>query len=117
MTYMLLIYQPHAERDIDSDEFGEMLKAYGAYTEHVRRTGAFVDAAPLAPTASATTVRVRDGNRLITDGPFAETKEWLGGFYMVECDSLDQAMELAAACPGATYGSIEIRPVIDLSGG
>lgn len=117
MTYMLLIYQPHVEMDPDSAEFGEMLKAYNAYTEHVRREGAFVDAAPLAAPTSATTVRVRDGNRLITDGPFAETKEWLGGFYMVECDSLDKALELAAECPGAKYGSIEIRPVIDMTGG
>jgi hypothetical protein len=62
-------------------------------------------------------VRVRDGNKLFTDGPFAETKEWLGGFYMVECDSLDKALELAALCPGATFGSIEVRPVIDMTGG
>jgi hypothetical protein len=116
MTYLLLIYQPHAEREIDAGESGEMLKAYDAYTEHVRRSGAFVDGAPLARTASATTVRVREGHRLITDGPFAETKEWLAGYYLVECDSLDKALELAAACPGAAYGSIEIRPVVDFGG-
>jgi hypothetical protein len=61
-------------------------------------------------------VRVRDGKRLITDGPFAETKEWLGGYYVIECDSLDRALDLAADCPGAKWGSIEIRPVMDIGG-
>lgn len=116
MTYMLLIYGTQTDREPSPEEWDGMLRAYEAYTERVKREGVFVDAAPLAPTSSATTVRVRDGNRVITDGPFAETKEWLGGFYMIECDSLDKAIELAAACPGAAIGSVEIRPVRDLSG-
>jgi hypothetical protein len=116
MTYMLLIYGPHADHEPTPAEFEGMIKSYEAYTEQVRKSGAYVDASPLAPPSSATTVRVRDGAKLITDGPFAETKEWLAGYYMVECDSLDKAMELAAACPGAAWGSVEIRPVMGLPG-
>jgi hypothetical protein len=93
---------------------GEMFQAYVAYTERVRAAGALVDASPLVEPSSATTVRVRDGKRMITDGPFAETKEWLAGYYVIECDSLDRALDLAADCPGASYGSIEIRPVMDI---
>ena len=111
---MLLIYQPDPPRDAAPSEMAEMFQAYTAYTERVRASGAFVDAAPLVAPSSATTVRVRDGKRVITDGPFAETKEWLGGYYVIECDSLDRALDLAADCPGASYGSIEIRPVMDI---
>lgn len=113
MTYMLLIYQPADHQPNESSD-SAIFQAYMKYTEEVRKAGAFVGAAPLVPTSSATTVRVRDGKRLITDGPFADTKEWLGGYYVVECDSLDKALDLAA-CPGASYGSVEVRPVLGLS--
>jgi hypothetical protein len=116
VTYMLLIYQPDPPQDAPPAAMEGMFQAYTAYTERVRASGAFVDASPLVAPSSATTVRVRDGKRLITDGPFAETKEWLGGYYVIECDSLDRALDLAADCPGASYGSIEIRPVMDISG-
>jgi hypothetical protein len=116
VTYMLLIYQPNPSREIAPAEMEGMFAAYTAYTERVKQSGAFVGAAPLVEPSSATTVRVRDGKRLITDGPFAETKEWLVGYYVIECDSLDRALDLAADCPGASYGSIEIRPVMDISG-
>ena len=113
MTYMLLIYQPTDYQPSETTS-SEMFQAYMAYGERLRKAGAFVDGAALVQPTSATTVRVRDGKKLITDGPFAETKEWLGGFYVLECDSLDRALELAADCPGAKNGSIEIRPFMDL---
>jgi hypothetical protein len=69
---------------------------------------------PLQPPSTATTIRIRQGNRVTTDGPFAETKEWLSGFYLAECESLDEALEWAAKCPGATYGAMEVRPLMEL---
>jgi hypothetical protein len=90
-----------------------MIPPYAAYGERLHAAGVLLASAPLAETSSATTVRLRDGKRLITDGPFAETKEYLGGYYIVECESLDRAIELASDCPGAAAGSIEIRPVLD----
>ena len=90
-----------------------MAEPFMAYNEYVKASGYYVDGAPLAELSTATTVRLRDGKRVITDGPFAETKEFLGGFYMVDCPSIDQAIELAAACPAAAFGSIEVRPVLD----
>jgi len=116
MTYMLLIYTPDSGRDHTDEEWAEMAKPFIAYNEYVKATGYYVDGAPLAELSSATTVRVRDGKRLITDGPFAETKEFLAGYYVLECPSLDQALELAAACPAAGFGSVEVRPVVDMSG-
>jgi len=113
VTYMLLIYQPAGYQPSESTA-SEMFQAYMAYSEQLRNAGAFVDGAALVPPTSATTVRLREGKKLITDGPFAETKEWLGGFYVLECDSLDRALELAADCPGAKYGSVEIRPFMEL---
>jgi hypothetical protein len=75
-----------------------------------------VDAAPLQPPETATTVRLRNGERLVTDGPFAETKEWLSGFYPFNCKSLDEALDWAAKIPGARHGSIEVRPVMEIPG-
>ncbi len=114
MQYMLLIYEDEAlwSRMTDDDRnrlFGE----YFSYTEEVRQAGAFVAGAPLQPTQTATTVRVRDGERLMTDGPFAETKEQLGGYYLVRCDNLDEAVEIATHIPDAVRGSIEVRPVME----
>jgi hypothetical protein len=108
MKYMALIYtdetRPMTEDDIqqeivDYNAFGEKAGARAVAGEALRMTG------------SAKTVRVRDGQVLTTDGPFVETKEALGGFYIFECDNLDQAIELASWIPGAKYGSIEIRPI------
>ena len=117
MTYMLLIYTPDIGRDRTEAEWAEMLPPFAAYNEYVKASGFYVDGAPLAELSSATTVRLRDGKRVITDGPFAETKEFLGGYYTVECPSIDQAIELAAACPAAAFGSVEVRPVIDMPAG
>src|SRR5271155_835709 len=113
MTYMLLIYTPDIGRDRTDEEWAEMVEPFIAYNEYVKASGYYVDGAPLAELSTATTVRLRDGKRILTDGPFAETKEFLGGFYMVDCPSLDEAIELAAACPAAAFGSIEVRPVMD----
>ena len=112
MQYALLVYTPDLGRPRTDEEWAAMMPAYMAYTADLRASGAFVDGSGLAEAASATTVRVRDGKRTITDGPFAETKEYLGGYFIVECATLDEAIELAAACPGARDGSMEIRPVL-----
>ena len=113
MTYMLLIYTPDIGRDRTDEEWAEMTEPFIAYNEFVKATGYYIDGAPLAELSTATTVRIRDGKRVITDGPFAETKEWLGGYYMLDCPSIDEAIEVAAKCPAAAFGSIELRPVMD----
>ena len=93
----------------------QLMQDYYAFTDSLTQRGAMKDGAPLDPISTAKTVRVRDGQTLVVDGPFAETKEQLGGFYMVECDTIDQAIEAAKMCPGATYGSVEVRPVMQIT--
>jgi hypothetical protein len=115
MQYMLLIYGDEQGWGSMSDE--ERNAVYGdylAFTTAIRESGAFVDGAPLQPTSTATCVQVRSGEQLVTDGPFAETKEQLGGFYLVEAENVDAAIELAARIPGARYGTIEVRPVMPM---
>ena len=116
MKYMLLIYGPPVERDPTPEEWAASMPAWEAFGAELHKRGAYVDAAPLANPASATTVRVRDGQRVVTDGPFAETKEWLGGYYIIEAPSLDEALEAAAMCPGAKDGSVEVRPIVNVGG-
>ena len=108
---MLLIYHGEPDRELPPAEIASMMADYGAFNERLNARKAYVDGARLAPASSATTVRVRDGRNVITDGPFAETKEWLGGYYVIEAASLDDALQIGADCPGAKYGSIEIRPL------
>ena len=115
MKYLLLIYTPESTEPPAPEVLDAVMDAYNAYTEHVKSSGAYVAAEALQPTVTATTVRVRDGQTLTTDGPFAETKEALGGFYLVEAKDLDEAIDLAARIPGAQHGSIEVRPVVDFS--
>ena len=113
MQYMLLIYGDEAGWEQASEEQRQAMYAeYGALSHDLRERGQMVAGDELAPAATATTVRVRDGQALVTDGPFAETKETLGGYYLVDCESLDEAMEIAGRIPSARYGSIEVRPVI-----
>lgn len=112
MQYMCLIYSPADGPELSPEEQDKLFAAYGAFTEEVRASGKMVGGAPLQPIEDATTVRVRDGKRIVTDGPFAETKEWLGGYYIFECAGLDEALDLAAKIPGARYGSIEVRPIM-----
>ena len=82
----------------------------------IAASGQYVDASPLRPTATATSVRVRGGKRLVTDGPFAETREQLGGYYLVDVENLDQAIDIAARIPGARDGTVEVRPIVELTG-
>ena len=90
-----------------------MYQEYAAVSEELARRGMMIDGAELQPTAAATTVRVRDGRALVTDGPFAETKEQLGGYFVIECESLDEAIEAAGKLPTARHGSIEVRPLVE----
>jgi hypothetical protein len=117
MQYMLLIYDDEKLwAGLSDGERGQIFQAYGAYTEDMRSRGVFVAGDALQPTSTATTVRERNGDRLVTDGPFAETKEQLGGYYVIEVDSLDDALDWAARIPSAKLGSIEVRPVMNMSG-
>ena len=113
MQYALLIYTPERETEPTPQELGEEMDAYNAFTEHVRSRGAMKGGEALESVDTATTVRVVDGKTITTDGPFAETKETLGGFYLVEAADLDEAISFAAMMPGAKRGCIEVRPVWD----
>jgi hypothetical protein len=114
MQYLLLIYDDEKGWDSISDQDrNSIMEAYNEFTDAVGKAGVSRAGEALQPTASATTVRVRNGETLLTDGPFAETKEQLGGFYLLECDTLDQAIEWAAKIPSAASGSIEVRPVME----
>ena len=116
MQYMLLIYDEEAKWDQMSEtEKGKMFGEYGAFSEGIRKSGHFKSGDALQPTATATTVRVRDGKSVKTHGPFAETREQLGGFYIIEAKDLDEACAIAAKIPSARIGSIEIRPVMVFS--
>ena len=112
MQYMLLIYGP--EQEMGDGQTMPDMEPWNAYTGWLREKGIYKAGDPLAPTTAATTVRVRDGQRLTTDGPFAETKEVLGGYYLIETEDFDLALEAAARCPGALYGSLEVRPIVDM---
>src|SRR5262247_1520731 len=111
MRYLLLIYSTEQLPDTPSEEMIAESDDYNAFTADIRARGIFEAGEALHPTSSATTVRVRDGQTVTTDGPFAETKEALGGFYIVDVANLDEAIEAAARCPGAFMGSIEVRPI------
>jgi hypothetical protein len=111
--YLLLIHtDERAFLALSEEERNAITREYFAYTDGLRDAGAYVAAAPLEPTSvAASAVRVRDGKELVTDGPFAETKEQLGGFFLVEADSLEEACEHAARMPGARFGAIEVRQI------
>jgi len=115
MKYMLLIFASEANRQTASKAVVEQITAaYGAYTEAMTKSGAYVTGNRLRPTASATTVRVNNGKTQVLDGPYAETKEQLGGYYLIDVPDLDAALSWAARCPGASHGVIEVRPVWDM---
>jgi hypothetical protein len=117
MQYLVLIYSEEPAAAPDPAQIGAVMSEYNAYTDMLRERGALVAGEALQPTATATTVRVRDGQTMTTDGPFAETKEALGGFYLIEAKDLDEALALGGACPGAKWGSIEVRPIVDFAAG
>ncbi len=113
MQYLLLIYRNEAELGkMNGDDRKQMMVDYGTFTQSIVQSGHFKAGDGLQPTTTATTVRVRDGKMLTTDGPFAETREQLGGYYLVEAKDLDAALAIAARIPGARTGSIEVRPVM-----
>jgi hypothetical protein len=108
--YLLQLYTPH--EPVPADDPGMDIANWRAFTKSLQDAGMFVGADRLYDTESATTVRVRDGETLITDGPFAETNEYLSGYFLLECPSLDVALEQAARVPSIHYGSVEVRPVM-----
>jgi hypothetical protein len=114
MKYMLLVY---LNEQVMSDEEREHCYAESAQlTQELNARGQYLSASPLHPVTTATSVRVRNGRRIVTDGPFAETREQLGGFYIVEAKDLNEAMEIAERIPPARFGTIEIRPVMEIPG-
>ena len=114
MKFIALIYADESHYvDATPADTAAIFQAHGEFGAAAREAGVFDGGDGLQGSATATTVRVRDGERLLTDGPFAETKEQLGGFYLLECDSLDEAIEWAAKIPGAATGSVEVRPVMN----
>ncbi len=114
MNYMLLIYDQESFFDtLPEKQMGELMTAFGSFTEALKKSGAFVAGHRLSPISTATTVRKGTKDMQVADGPFAETKEQLGGFYMIEAPDLDAALKWAKQCPGAWYGAVEVRPVME----
>jgi hypothetical protein len=114
MKYLLLIYA-----DEQAWTEAERAQCYGESTQlahQLQAKGQFLATAPLQPVATATTVKVRDGKRFVTDGPFAETREQLGGYFLVDAKNLDEALDIAGRIPGARKGAVEIRPVLEIPG-
>jgi hypothetical protein len=112
MKYMLLIYGNEAAMlSASQEQVGQMMAAYGAYTEAMKKAGTYVDGQRLRPTSSGTTVRVANGKTQVLDGPYAEAKEQLGGYYLIDAPDLDAALSWASRCPGASHGTIEVRPI------
>ena len=116
MKYVCLIYDEEKKAAAMSKAEGDALMGeYFAFTEGIKKSGQYVGGEALQPVQSATTVRVRDGKMSTTDGPFAETKEQLGGFYLINANDLDEALQVASKIPSARIGSVEVRPVVDFS--
>ena len=116
MKYLLLIYTDEkADASATPEEQQAVMGEYNAYTDAMQKAGLRAAGEALHPTSAATTVRVRNGKKVTTHGPFAETKEQLGGYYLIDAKNLDEAIEWAAKCPGARVGSIEVRPIMDFS--
>ena len=117
MKYILLVH--HSEQvlsKLSETELHQMRKESVQLANQINSDGHYLDAAPLQPISTATCVRVRDGKRLVTDGPFAETREQLGGYFFIDAGDLDQAIDIAARIPGARIGTVEIRPVMEIRG-
>jgi hypothetical protein len=114
MKYVCLIYEDPTRQPAPGADRDAIMKAYWQFTEEVQGAGKMVDGNPLEPVTTATTLRVRDGETLTTDGPFAETKEFLGGYYVLDCENLDEALAWAAKIPGVHTGSVEVRPVANI---
>ncbi len=117
MKYILLVH--HNEQvlgELSDNELQQMRAESVQLANQINSNGQYVDAAPLHPTSTATCVKVREGKRLVTDGPFAETREQLGGYFLINAGNLDEGIGIAGQIPGARIGTVEIRPVIELAG-
>ncbi len=114
MKYLLLIYME--ENAINQSDREHCYVESGQLAQELHANGQFLSSAPLHPVATATSVRVRDGKKFVTDGPFAETREQLGGFFLIDAKDLDEAIAIAGRIPGARVGTVEIRPVIEVAG-
>ena len=115
MRYMLLIYASETDfSHMTGEDRAAIMQGHGTFAQEAMQQGILMGGAPLQPTSTARTVCVRKGKTLVTDGPFAETKEQLAGTYILECENMDEAIELATKIPDALYGSIEIRPVLEM---
>jgi hypothetical protein len=116
MRYLCLIYENEKQwESLPPAESEAIMNEYFAFTEDIRKNGKMVAGEALQPTVTATTVRVRNGKVSTTDGPFVETKEQLGGFYLIEAKDLNEALKIASRIPSARFGGVEVRPVIDFS--
>lgn len=116
MKYLCLIYEDEKMYEHMSEEdAGKVFQEYGTFTQDIAQSGHLLGGEALQPVQTATTVRVRNGNVSTTDGPFAETKEQLGGYYLIEAKDLNDAIQVAARIPGSRYGGIEVRPIMDTS--
>jgi hypothetical protein len=112
MQYMLLIYGEEAkQRELSQEQFGQIYAAYVSYTDAMKKAGVFKAGDPLQPTSTATTVRAPDGKTKVLNGPYAESREQLGGYYLIDTPDLDGALSWASRCPGAQFGAIEVRPI------
>ena len=117
MKFLALIYADESLwTDASQEEMAASMAAHETFSEAAGKAGALLGGEALEPTATATTVRVRDGERMLTDGPFVETKEQLGGYYVLECKDLDEALTWAAQIPEAQVGGVEVRPVMEFEG-
>ena len=114
MTYMLLIYLD--ENSLSESERTQCYAESAGYARRLHETGQYIAAAPLHPTSTATSIRSRGGKPVITDGPFAETREQLGGFFLINAENLDEAIQVAEQIPAGRWGTVEIRPVLEISG-
>jgi hypothetical protein len=113
VKYILLIYSKESDwTGLSDKDKVDMYQKYMAFTDSIKKSGHYLGGDGLEPTATATTVRVRNGKPVTTDGPFAETREQLGGYYMIDAKDLDEAAEIATRVPGASYGAVEVRPVM-----
>ena len=114
MKYMMLVYLD--EQAMSETEREHCYVESAQLTQQLNKSGQYLDASPLHPVSTATSVRVRDGKRLVTDGPFAETREQLGGYYLIDANDLDDAIAIAERIPPARFGTVEIRPVMEIEG-
>jgi hypothetical protein len=115
MKYLLMVYgSEQAMRALSKETMDQAMAAYGAYSEALKKAGVLTGSNRLRPTNSASTVRVSDGKTQVLDGPYAETKEQLGGYFLIDVPDLDAALAWAARCPGASHGAIEVRPIWEM---